>query len=82
MLSTKNVLADDLALRIDGLRSGLSAVEARTVRACAESVRIPDFLYDFLAKPAELTRESTYNGSIPPLYIDKGLRPIEPPQSI
>jgi hypothetical protein len=55
-----------MALRLDDPRFGLSVVEARTVRACAEPVRIPDFLRDFLAKPAGLTRESTYNGSRPP----------------
>jgi hypothetical protein len=62
--------------------SGRSAVTARTVRACAESVRVLDFLRDLLAKPTELTREPTCKGSRPPLYIDEGLRPIEPPQSI
>jgi hypothetical protein len=52
----------------------------RTVRACAESVRVPSFLRDLLAKPAGLTRKPTCNGSRPPLlYIDEGLWPIEPP---
>jgi hypothetical protein len=45
-------------------------------------VNVPDFLRDLLAKNVGLTRELTCNGSRPPLYIDKGLRPIEPPQSI
>jgi hypothetical protein len=45
-------------------------------------VSVPDFLRDLLAKNAGLTRELTCNGSRPPLYIDKGLRSIEPPQSI
>jgi hypothetical protein len=65
-LSTKNVLADDLALRLDGPRSELSVVAARTVPAYAESVRVLDFLQDLLAKPEGLTREPTYNGSRPP----------------
>jgi hypothetical protein len=54
----------------------------RTVRACAESVRVLSFLRDLLANPAGLNRELTCNGSRPPLYIDEWLRPIEPPQSI
>jgi hypothetical protein len=60
-------------------RSGLSAVVARTVRACAESVRIPSFSRDWLPKTTGLTRKSVRSGSRPPLYIDEGLRPIEPP---
>jgi hypothetical protein len=57
-------------------------VVEQMVRACAELVRVPSFLRDLLAKFAGLTREPTCNGSRPPLYIDEGLRPIEPPQSI
>jgi hypothetical protein len=64
------------------MRSGRSAVVARTVRADAESHRVPSFLQDFLAKSVRLTRETTCNGSRPPPYIDEGLRPIEPSQSI
>jgi hypothetical protein len=45
---------------------GQSAVVARTVRACAESVKVPDFLLDLLAKFAGLTREPTCNESRPP----------------
>jgi hypothetical protein len=37
-------MVDGLALRPDDPRSGRSAVVARTVRACAESVRVPIFL--------------------------------------
>jgi hypothetical protein len=68
---------------VDGLRSGQSALVVRTVRACAESVRVPSFLRDLLAKTAELARETDCNGSRPPpLYIyDGGLRPIEEEQS-
>jgi hypothetical protein len=79
MLSIENDLADGLALRSDGSWSRLSVVVAWTVHACAESVRVPDFLRDLLAKPARLTREPTCNGSRPPLYIDEGLRSIEAP---
>jgi hypothetical protein len=63
----------------DGPRSRRSAVVARTVRACAESVRILSILRVLLVKSAGLTRETTFNGSTPPLYIDEGIRPIEPP---
>ena len=79
MLEAKMSLADGPALRPDGPRSGLSAVVARTVRARAESVRVPSFSRDLLPKTAGLTRETVGNGSRPPLYIDEGLRPIEPP---
>jgi hypothetical protein len=54
-------------------------VVARTVRARAESVRVPSFSRDLLPKTAGLTWETVENGSRPPLYIDEGLRPIEPP---
>jgi hypothetical protein len=72
-------LSDGSALRPDGPRSGLSAVVTRTVRARAESVRVPSFSRDLLPKTAGLTRETVGNGSRPPLYIDEGLRPIKPP---
>jgi hypothetical protein len=61
------------------LEAGRSTVVAWTVRACAESVRVPSFSRDLLAKTAGLTRQTTCNGSRPPLYIDEGLQPIEPP---
>jgi hypothetical protein len=54
-------------------------VAAQTVRARAESVRVSSFSRDLLPKTAGLTRETVGNGSRPPLYIDEGLRPIEPP---
>jgi hypothetical protein len=54
-------------------------VVAQTVRACAESVRVTSFSRDLLAKTAGLDRETTYNGSRPPLYIDEGLQSIETP---
>jgi hypothetical protein len=41
-------LADGRAVRLDDPRSGQSAVVARTVRACAESVRVPSFSRDLL----------------------------------
>jgi hypothetical protein len=78
----KNVLADGPALTPDGLRSRLSAVAAQTVRAYIKSFRILDFLRDLIAKPVGLTQKPICNGSRLPLYIDEGLRPIEPPQSI
>jgi hypothetical protein len=52
---------------------------ARTVHACTESVRLPSFSHDLLAKTVGLAKETTCNGSRPPLYIDKVLWPIEPP---
>jgi hypothetical protein len=55
---------------------GQSAVMARTVRACAESVRVPSFSRDLLPKTTGLTRKSVGSGFRPPLYIDEGLRPI------
>jgi hypothetical protein len=72
-------LADGPALSPNGPRSGQSAVVARTVRACTKSVRVPSFSRDLLSKTAGLTRETVGSGSRPPLYIDEGLRPIEPP---
>jgi hypothetical protein len=83
LLSTRNILAIysrmGLALRPDGLRSGRSAVVARTVRACVDSVRVLSFSRDLLAKTVGLARETTCSGFRPPLYIDERLRPIEPP---
>jgi hypothetical protein len=79
VLEVKLSSANSPALRPDGPRSGQSAVVARTVRARAESVRVPSFSRDLLPKTAGLTRETVGNGSRPPLYIDEGLRPIEPP---
>jgi hypothetical protein len=38
--------------------AGQSAVVARTVRACAESVKVPSFSRDLLPKTAGLTRET------------------------
>jgi hypothetical protein len=58
MLKAKKSLADSPTLRPDGPRSGQSAVVARTVRACAESVRVPSFSRDLLSKTAGLTRKS------------------------
>jgi hypothetical protein len=66
MLEAKKSLADGPALRPDGPRSELSAVVARTVRARAESVRVPSFSRDLLPKTAGLTRETVGNGSRPP----------------
>jgi hypothetical protein len=48
---------------------GRPAVVTRTVRACAESVRVPSFSRDLLSKTAGLARETTCSGSgPPPLY--------------
>jgi hypothetical protein len=60
-------------------KAGRSAVVARTVRTCAESVRVPSFSWDLLPKTAVLARETTRSGSRPPLYIDEGLQSIKPP---
>ena len=79
MLKAKMSLADGPALRPDGPRSGQSAPGGRTVRACAETVRVPSFSRDLLPKTVGLTRKSVRSGSRPPLYIDEGLRPIESP---
>jgi hypothetical protein len=38
----------------------------RTVRACAESVRVPSFSRGLLPKTAGLARETVWNGSRPP----------------
>jgi hypothetical protein len=46
-------------------RSGL-AVVARTVRACAESDRVPSFSRDLLPKTTRLARETVCSGSRPP----------------
>jgi hypothetical protein len=43
---------------MDGPRSGRSAVVARTVRACVETVRVPSFSRDLLPKTVGLTRET------------------------
>jgi hypothetical protein len=58
MLKAEKSCADGQALRPDGPRSGQSAVVARMVRTCAESVRVPSFLRDLLPKTAGLTRKS------------------------
>jgi hypothetical protein len=58
MLNAKKSSADGPALRPDGPRFGQSAVVARTVRACSESVRVPSFSQDLLPKTMGLTRET------------------------
>jgi hypothetical protein len=58
MLKTKKSLVDGPVLRSDGPRSGQSAVVARTVRACAESVRVPSFSWGLLPKTTGLARET------------------------
>jgi hypothetical protein len=78
MLEAKRSCVDGPALRSDGPRSRLSAVVARTISACAESVRVPSFSRDLLPKTVGLTRKSVRSRSRPPLYINEGLRPIEP----
>jgi hypothetical protein len=65
--------------RRSGSEVGRSTVMARTVRACVESVRVTSFSRDLLSKTAGLARETVCNRSRPPFYIDKGLRPINPP---
>jgi hypothetical protein len=58
LLKAKKSLTDGPALRPDGPRPGQSAVVAQTVRACAESVRVPSFSRDLLPKIAGLTRKT------------------------
>jgi hypothetical protein len=41
-----------------GPEGGQSAMVARTVRACAESIRVPNFSWDLLPKTVGLTRKS------------------------
>jgi hypothetical protein len=48
----QNEPADCPALRSDGPRSGRSAPVGRTVRACAEQIRVPSFVLRLLAKIA------------------------------
>jgi hypothetical protein len=73
-----------------GTKSGLRTVRGldgpwwwRGRSARAESVRIPSFLRDLLAKSVGLTRESACNGSRPPpsIYM-KGYDLLEHQQSI
>jgi hypothetical protein len=79
LLEIKKSHADSPTLRLDGPRSGLSVVAARTVRASAETIRVPSFSRGLLPKTVGLTRKSVRSVSRPPLYIDEGLMPIEPP---
>jgi hypothetical protein len=58
--------ADSPALRPDGPRSGRSAPVARTVRACAEQIRVPSFVLRLLAIFAGLARNQLCKGSSPP----------------
>jgi hypothetical protein len=66
MLEAKKGRTDGPALRPDGPRPGLSAVVARTVRACTDSFRVPSFSRDLLPKTVGLTRKSVRSGSRPP----------------
>jgi hypothetical protein len=58
MLKTKKSLADGLTQTSDGPRSGQSAVVARTVHACTESVRVLSFSRGLLPKTVGLARET------------------------
>jgi hypothetical protein len=55
--------------------SQASASQAPVARATNHAVSVSSSSRDLLAK-------TTCSGFIPPLYIDKGLRLVEPPQSI
>jgi uncharacterized membrane protein len=58
---------------VDGpVETGRSAVVAWTVRSCAKSVRVLDFLRDQL-------ENQLVTGLDLPVYIDEGVRPIEAP---
>jgi hypothetical protein len=68
MLSTELSLADGPALRPDGPRSGQSAPGGRTVRTCAEQIRVPSFVLRLLAKITGKARKLVCKGSsLPPL---------------
>jgi hypothetical protein len=56
MFGTKKSRADGPALEPDGPRSGQSAPVGRTVRACAEQIRVPSFVLCLLAIFAGLAR--------------------------
>jgi hypothetical protein len=58
--------ADSPALRPDGPRSGRSAPVGRTVRACAEQIRVLSFVLRLLAIFAGLARNQLCKGSSPP----------------
>ena len=66
MFEPKNEQADGPALRPDGPRSGRSAPVGRTVRACAEQIRVPSFVLRLLAIFAGLARNQLCKGSSPP----------------
>jgi hypothetical protein len=68
VLSTILRLADGPALRPDGPRSGQSAPGGRTVRACAEQIRVPSFVLRLLAKITGKARKLVCKGSSPLLY--------------
>jgi hypothetical protein len=63
VLSTRNARSSGLSLRPDG---PWSTVVPRTVRACAESVRVSSFSRYLLAKTTGLARKTTCSGSRPP----------------
>jgi hypothetical protein len=66
LFGTKLSLADGPALRPDGPRSGQSAPGGRTVRACAEQIRVPSFVLRLLAKITGKARKLVCKGSSPP----------------
>jgi hypothetical protein len=66
MFGTKLSLSDGPALRPDGPRSGQSASGGRTVRACAEQIRVPSFVLRLLAKITRKARKLVCKGSSPP----------------
>jgi hypothetical protein len=59
MLKVKKSLADGPALWPDGTRPGQSVMVVRTVRSCAELVRVPSFSWDLLPKTTGLTRKKS-----------------------
>jgi hypothetical protein len=62
----QNEPADCPALRPDGPRFGRSAPVGRTVRACAEQIRVPSFVLQLLAKITGKARKLVCKGSSPP----------------
>jgi hypothetical protein len=51
-----------------GPEAGRSAPVGRTIRACAEQIRVPSFVLRLLARFAELARKLVCKGSSPLLY--------------
>jgi hypothetical protein len=62
----QNEHGDGPALRPDSPWSGQSAPVGRTVRTCAEQIRVLSFVLRLVARFAELSRNQLCKGSSPP----------------